>query len=147
LIPFSALHGIRFEKSAGDQDQACNRSSGFTRDDIPTILRSENKSSNPSPQLRQRVQLAAKILLPVRQPVAEGVVFAAQAVAAVEGREFVLPDDVKRMVPPVLGHRLILKPESRLRRVTVESVLNEVVMDVSVPVLKSKKEHPDDWGN
>jgi MoxR-like ATPase len=70
----------------------------------------------------------------------------AQAAAAVEGREFILPDDVKRMVPPVLGHRLILKPESRLRRVTVESVLNEIVMDVSVPVLKGKKELQDDWG-
>jgi len=70
----------------------------------------------------------------------------AQAAAAVEGREFILPDDVKRMVPPVLGHRLILKPESRLRRVTVESVLNEIVMDVSVPVLKGKKEQLDDWG-
>jgi MoxR-like ATPase len=70
-----------------------------------------------------------------------------QAVAAIEGRAFVLPDDIKRMVPPVLGHRLILKPESRLRRVSVESVLNEIVMDVSVPVLKSKKERVDDWGD
>jgi MoxR-like ATPase len=70
----------------------------------------------------------------------------AQAVAAVEGRAFVLPDDVKRMAAPVLAHRLILKPESRLRRVTVESVLSEILMDVSVPVLKHKKER-DDWGD
>src|SRR5690348_6722827 len=38
----------------------------------------------------------------------------AQALAAVNGRNFVLPDDVKRMVVPVLGHRVILRPESRL---------------------------------
>ena len=66
-------------------------------------------------------------------------------IAAVEGRAFVLPDDVKRMVPPVLAHRLILKPESRLRRVTVESVLNEILMDVAVPVLHHKKEQVDEW--
>src|SRR5262249_40906592 len=40
----------------------------------------------------------------------------AQALAAVAGRNFVLPDDIKRMVMPVLGHRLILRPESRLRK-------------------------------
>src|SRR5262249_51497708 len=40
----------------------------------------------------------------------------AQALAAMAGRNFVLPDDVKRMVLPVLGHRLILRPESRLRK-------------------------------
>ena len=36
--------------------------------------------------------------------------------AAIQGRNFVLPDDVKRMAFPVLGHRMILKPESRLRK-------------------------------
>lgn len=69
-----------------------------------------------------------------------------QALAAVEGRTFVLPDDVKRLAAPVLGHRIIMKPESRLRRVTTESVLNEILMDVSVPVLKDKKAK-DDWGD
>ena len=47
----------------------------------------------------------------------------AQALAAISGRNFVLPDDVKRMVQPVLAHRLILKPESRLRKVTPAAVL------------------------
>ncbi len=60
----------------------------------------------------------------------------AQALAAVQGRNFVLPDDVKRMAFPVLGHRMILKPESRLRRLTPAAVLNEILMDVSVPMLK-----------
>ncbi len=59
----------------------------------------------------------------------------AQALAAVQGRDFVLPDDVKRMVHPVLAHRLILKPESRLRKLTPAAVLNEILMDVPVPVL------------
>jgi MoxR-like ATPase len=58
----------------------------------------------------------------------------AQALAAVSGRNFVLPDDVKKLVVPVLGHRLILRPESRLRKVTVASVVREIVDDVRVPV-------------
>jgi MoxR-like ATPase len=58
----------------------------------------------------------------------------AQALAAIAGRNFVLPDDVKKMVMPVLGHRLILRPESRLRRITVASVVNEIMDDISVPV-------------
>jgi MoxR-like ATPase len=69
----------------------------------------------------------------------------AQAVAAIGGRNFVLPDDVKRMTLPVLGHRLILRPESRLRKVTTASVIHEVVSEVSVPVPASKSEAPDAW--
>ena len=60
----------------------------------------------------------------------------AQALAAVQGRNFVLPDDVKKMAHPVLGHRMILKPESRLRKLTPAAVLNEIVSDVSVPTLR-----------
>jgi MoxR-like ATPase len=58
----------------------------------------------------------------------------AQALAAVQGRNFVLPDDVKRMVHPVLAHRLILRPESRLRKVTPAALLQEIVSEVRVPV-------------
>jgi MoxR-like ATPase len=58
----------------------------------------------------------------------------AQAFAAINRRSFVLPDDVKRMVQPVLGHRVILRPESRLRKVTAAALLHEIVSDVRVPV-------------
>jgi MoxR-like ATPase len=57
-----------------------------------------------------------------------------QALAAVAGRNFVLPDDVKRMVLPVLGHRLILRPESRIRKITPATVLNEIIGEVAAPV-------------
>ena len=59
----------------------------------------------------------------------------AQALAAVQGRDFATPDDVKRMAQPVLAHRLILKPESRLRKKTPAVVVKELVGDVRVPVL------------
>lgn len=58
---------------------------------------------------------------------------AAQAFAAVQGRGYVLPDDVKLLAPSVLEHRLILNPESRLRRVTTQSVLRDIIKEVAVP--------------
>lgn len=59
----------------------------------------------------------------------------AQAQAAIAGRGFVTPDDVKRMSAPVLAHRLILRPESRLRKKTPAVVVKELVDDARVPVL------------
>jgi MoxR-like ATPase len=58
---------------------------------------------------------------------------AAQAYAAVQGRGYVIPDDIKFLAPSVLQHRLILNPESRLRRVTQEIVLKEILKEVPVP--------------
>jgi MoxR-like ATPase len=59
---------------------------------------------------------------------------AAQARAAIRGRTMTLPDDVKALILPVLGHRLILSPEARLRGRNVAAVLAEVAERVRVPV-------------
>lgn len=58
---------------------------------------------------------------------------AAQGFAAVQGRAYVVPDDVKTLVPWVLEHRLLLNPESRLRRVTTSAVLREILKEVPIP--------------
>ena len=60
---------------------------------------------------------------------------ASQAIAALRGRSYVLPDDVKRVVAPVLAHRIIIRPESRLRKVTAGPVLDELVAEIAVPTL------------
>jgi MoxR-like ATPase len=59
---------------------------------------------------------------------------AAQAYAAVNGRGYVLPDDVKRLAPAVLTHRLITSAQSRLRGRAAHDVLAEVLASVPVPV-------------
>ncbi|HKD77692.1 MAG TPA: MoxR family ATPase [Ktedonobacterales bacterium] len=59
---------------------------------------------------------------------------ACQALAAVEGRSFVTPDDVKRLAVPVLAHRLITTVETRLHGHAGDLVLAEVVNHVPVPV-------------
>ncbi|MBN1922224.1 MAG: MoxR family ATPase [Anaerolineae bacterium] len=61
-----------------------------------------------------------------------------RAWAAIQGRDYVLPDDVKSFVRPALGHRLILDPELWLRRGATEDMLGEVLRLVPVPVLKEK---------
>jgi len=60
---------------------------------------------------------------------------ASQALAAVRGRNYVQPDDVKRITGPVLTHRVILQPESRLRKVTAHEIVTDVVADVAVPLI------------
>lgn len=56
-----------------------------------------------------------------------------QAMAAVLGRNYVIPDDIKKLVGSVMGHRLILKPESRLRKITSEQVIDEIISEIAVP--------------
>jgi MoxR-like ATPase len=58
----------------------------------------------------------------------------AQALAALRGREFVIPDDVKHLAPYVLTHRIIISPQTRLRGRTPEEVVMEVADSVPVPV-------------
>jgi MoxR-like ATPase len=67
-----------------------------------------------------------------------------QAFAAISGRDFVLPDDVKRMVQPVLAHRIIIRPESRLRKVTAANLLHEIVDEVRVPIHPRQEEEMED---
>jgi MoxR-like ATPase len=57
-----------------------------------------------------------------------------QARAAIQGRAFVLPDDIKQLAPPVLTHRLVVNPQTRLRGRLSEDVVREVVNAVPVPV-------------
>ncbi len=58
---------------------------------------------------------------------------AAQSYAAILGRGYVIPDDIKTLVHPVVQHRLMLNPESRLRRVTQEGVLRDIIKEVPIP--------------
>jgi MoxR-like ATPase len=57
-----------------------------------------------------------------------------QALAVLNGRTFVIPDDIKALAHSVLDHRVILKPESKLRRMTARTVIDDVLKEVKVPV-------------
>ena len=57
--------------------------------------------------------------------------------AAIRGRAFVMPDDIKKIIAPVLNHRVIVRPESRLRKVTGEKVIEEIVGEIAVPTIEA----------
>jgi len=59
---------------------------------------------------------------------------ASRALAAARGRSYVVPDDVKLLAGPVLGHRLMLTPETQLQGATVGDVLEDILATVPVPV-------------
>jgi MoxR-like ATPase len=63
-----------------------------------------------------------------------GLLHAGQARAALAGRDFVLPDDIKEIAPNVLEHRVMLRPNAELRGLTAASVLEEVLATESVPM-------------
>ncbi len=57
----------------------------------------------------------------------------AKAIAAIEGRDFMIPDDVKSAAPPILRHRLSLKPEADLEGITPDQVVAEILTGIVVP--------------
>ena len=59
---------------------------------------------------------------------------ASKALAAINGRDYVIPDDVKYLLPRVLSHRLIVKPELELENVSSADVIDELMNAVRVPV-------------
>ena len=62
---------------------------------------------------------------------------ASQAEAYLQGRDYCIPDDILKLVIPVLAHRIILSPEARLAQMTVEKVLKSILTRIPVPVLNA----------
>jgi MoxR-like ATPase len=73
------------------------------------------------------------LLLGASPRAALSLMFVAQAAAAFDGRDYLVPDDVKRAVQPVLRHRIMLKPEAELEGFDADRVLTDVVAAVPVP--------------
>ena len=65
---------------------------------------------------------------------------ASQALAAIAGREYVLPDDIKALAVSVLAHRIIVRPEHRTRGTTAQACVNEILQRVPVPVAARARE-------
>ncbi|HHW22453.1 MAG TPA: MoxR family ATPase [Clostridiaceae bacterium] len=59
---------------------------------------------------------------------------AAQAAAAYDGRDYVVPEDIRDLAVPVLSHRLILKQEAKIKRITNENIIHEIVKRQIIPV-------------
>lgn len=62
-----------------------------------------------------------------------GVLVASKAVAAMRGRDFVIPDDIVFVAAPVLRHRLVLTPEREMEGATTDDVISEIVQSIEIP--------------
>ena len=59
-----------------------------------------------------------------------------RASAAIDGRDYVIPDDIKAVALQVVSHRIMLKPESKIRGVTGKRIVNKILSEVVVPVIQ-----------
>ena len=58
---------------------------------------------------------------------------ASKAFAAINGRDFVTPDDIKKCLAPVLNHRIILSPEREMEGMTPETVIEMIAQSIEIP--------------
>ena len=58
---------------------------------------------------------------------------ASKAVAAINGRDFITPDDIKKVVGPILGHRIILTPEREMEGYTSEKMISDLIQTIEIP--------------
>ena len=63
----------------------------------------------------------------------------AQALAAISGRDYVLPDDVKVMAQPALAHRIIVNPASRMKDFASDMVVDEALRTVPLPGVRASR--------
>ena len=58
---------------------------------------------------------------------------AAKAFAAIDGRDFVIPEDIKKSLNPVLGHRIILSPDREMEGMKTRDVIQMISQSVEIP--------------
>jgi MoxR-like ATPase len=84
-------------------------------------------------QIVARTRASSELTLGASPRAAQALLIAAQAAAAIEGRDFATPDDVKSVAPLVLPHRLIVRPEAEVEGVGAEQVVARILNAVEVP--------------
>jgi len=84
-------------------------------------------------QLVRRTREWPAVSLGASPRAAVALMLASKAIAAMDGRDFVVPDDVKEAAVPVLRHRIVVKPEADLEGITSERVVEDVIRTIEVP--------------
>jgi MoxR-like ATPase len=84
-------------------------------------------------QLVRRTREWPAVSLGASPRAAVALMLASKAIAAMDGRDFVVPDDVKEAAVPVLRHRIVVKPEADLEGITSQRVVEDVIRAIEVP--------------
>jgi len=81
----------------------------------------------------RRTRTHESVLVGAGPRATQSLLLACRAAAAIEGRDFVTPDDIREIAIPVLEHRLILRPEFEIEGLSVAEVIRKILADVPVP--------------
>ena len=84
-------------------------------------------------ELTTRTRQSADVVLGASPRGSLSLARAGQALAALSGRDHVLPDDIKALAIPVLGHRIIVSPAARMRDLSSDRIMQEVIISTPVP--------------
>ena len=87
-------------------------------------------------ELVQRTRADPRIEAGASPRASQALFKAGRASAAIDGRDYVIPDDIKGMSLDVISHRIVLKPESKIRGVTGKRIVNKILSEVVVPVIQ-----------
>jgi MoxR-like ATPase len=63
----------------------------------------------------------------------QALLLGSRALAAISGRDFITPDDIKTLAPAVLGHRIVLRPEYEIEGLSIDEVIGQILEEVTVP--------------
>jgi MoxR-like ATPase len=102
------------------------------RDTLADILVKDELSAYIVDIVRQTRQHPS-ILVGAGPRATQALILASRTYAAINGRDFITPDDIKTMAPAVLVHRLILRPEFEIEGLTVKEVIEEILKGIAVP--------------
>ncbi|AFK22123.1 MoxR family ATPase [Pyrococcus sp. ST04] len=112
----------------------------FSREQILALIKSVKKVKTSEEVIKylhsiiKETRIDDRLLIGASPRAAEHLLYAAKAKAFLEGRDYVIPDDVKQLAIPVLAHRLIVKPEYEVEGVKGESVVKDIIEKVEVPI-------------
>lgn len=84
-------------------------------------------------RIAERTRQDRNLILGASPRAAIALLLTSQTLAAMRGRDFVIPDDVKMLAAPVLRHRLILRPEAEIEGVTSDQVISNLLSSLEVP--------------
>ena len=87
-------------------------------------------------QIVQRTRSDPRIEAGASPRASQALFKSSRASAAIDGRDYVIPDDVKGLAMDVVSHRIVLKPESKIRGVTGKRIVNKIISEVNVPVIQ-----------
>jgi MoxR-like ATPase len=145
LVPYSPLdtevevlrryhHGFDPHHLAAAGLQAILPASGVmqARDAIQQVVVEEGILSYIA-QVSAASRRSPDLILGASPRASTHVLLAAKTYAALQGRDYVTPDDVKLIIPPVFRHRLLLKPEAEIEGLDADAVIRRLLGQVEVP--------------